>query len=101
MPPMIFEAFFNSIKSFIDPKTASKVVFVRGDVSEGSPNDIKMKLIIGENWKTLTGACQPVVKENCSPGYDHEAYWPTVLTRVAQLNASSHVASCTEDVSAV
>jgi hypothetical protein len=87
-PPMIFEAFFNSIKSFIDPKTVNKIVFIRGDVSDGSPNDLRMKQIIGDDWKKITGACQPVLNESCSPGYNHEEYWPTVLTRVEQLKES-------------
>lgn len=84
-PPTIFYSFFNAVKIFLDPKTVSKVVFVVGDVSDGSPNDKLMQSIIGDNWKSLTGAEQAVLKPGNSPGYDHEVYWPTVLERVRRL----------------
>ena len=84
-PPAIFRTFFNTVKVFLDPKTVSKLVFVVGDVSDGSENDSLMRQIIGQNWKQLTGAEQPVVKAGSSPGYDHQVYWPTVLDRVERL----------------
>eukprot|EP01035_Chromulina_nebulosa_P023500 gene23500-30467_t len=84
-PPTIFYSFFNAVKIYLDPKTVSKVVFVVGDVSDGSPNDKLMQSIIGDNWKSLTGAEQAVLKPGNSPGYDHEVYWPTVLERVRRL----------------
>ena len=69
---------------FIDPKTVSKVIFINGDVSEGSENDLKLKTIIGDNWKYLTGACQPVLAAGCSPGYNHEIYWPSVVEKATR-----------------
>jgi hypothetical protein len=39
------------MQMFIDPKTVSKMVFITGDVSEGSDNDLKLKELIGPNWK--------------------------------------------------
>lgn len=80
-PPYVFKAFYESVKPFLDPKTASKVVFIYGDVSDGSANDTTLRTIIGDNWKVLTGAEQPVLKPNTSPGYNHEVFWPTVIER--------------------
>ena len=88
-PPFIFQTFFNSVKSWIDPKTVSKVIFISGDVSEGSANDMHLKDIIGNNWKELTGAGQPIYQPNSSPGYRHEIYWPTVIERINKLKKES------------
>lgn len=60
----------------------SKVIFIRGDVSPGSPNDITMNTIIGSNWRELTGATQPVHAPGCSPGYRHDEFWPQLMDRV-------------------
>jgi hypothetical protein len=72
---------------FIDPKTVSKVIFINGDVSEGSENDLKLKTIIGDNWKILSGACQPVVASGCSPGYNHDGYWPSAVEKATRYAA--------------
>jgi hypothetical protein len=80
-PPMYFRTFFNTVKGFLDPKTAGKMVFIIGDVSDGSENDKTMKELIGDNWKILTGADQPVHKPGASPGYDHDNFWPAALER--------------------
>ncbi len=80
-PPTYFITFFNTIKSFIDIKTRKKVVFISGDVSDGSPNDVTMRMIIGDDWKKLTGAEQKVYKKNCSPGFQFDTYWPSILAR--------------------
>ena len=37
--PAYFRVFWNGISRFIDPKTASKVFLLSGDISSGSPND--------------------------------------------------------------
>lgn len=87
-PPAIFRTFFNTVKGFLDPKTAGKMIFVIGDVSEGSENDLLMKSIIGDDWKKLTGAEEPVLNPNTSPGYDHEKFWPTVLQRLDAYNSN-------------
>jgi hypothetical protein len=84
-PPTLFRTFFNTVKGFIDPKTVSKMIFIIGDVSEGSANDVLMKSIIGDNWKELTGAEQPVHKTGSSPGYVHDTFWPTVKERLELL----------------
>ena len=39
---------------FIDPKTVSKLVFITGDVSEGSDNDQTLCALIGPHWKVST-----------------------------------------------
>lgn len=82
------------VKGWIDPKTASKAIFMSGDISENSKNDMMMKHIVGDDWKLLTGAGMPVTKQGysekhgkqiaSSPGYDHATYWPTVLDRDAR-----------------
>jgi hypothetical protein len=36
---------------FIDPKTAAKMVFISGDMTDGSPNDIQMKQLCGKYIK--------------------------------------------------
>lgn len=66
--PSVFRMFFNTIKGFLDAKTVSKMVFIGGDVSDGSANDIKLREIVGDNWKTLCGAEQNILKKGCSPG---------------------------------
>ena len=32
--------------------------------------------IPGPEWRVLTGAAQPVLKPNTSPGYNHAVFWP-------------------------
>ena len=43
----VFSMFFESIKHFIDAKTASKAVVVSGDSSEGTPNDRMLQVCAG------------------------------------------------------
>jgi hypothetical protein len=81
-PPAIFGMVYHTIKRLLDPKTVSKLIFISGDVSEGSVNDLKMKEVVGEGWKRLTGATEPVHARNSSPGYIHGEYWPTVMERL-------------------
>ena len=75
----------------IDPRTLQKVVFINGDVSTGSANDLLMCDILGPNWKQLTAAEGEVLEEGCSPGFSHQTfgslkdgaklydYWQTVI----------------------
>lgn len=60
------------------------MIFIRGDVSEGSENDLLLKSIIGPDWKILTGADQPIYSPGASPGYKHEQYWPDMLSRAEE-----------------
>lgn len=53
--PSVFTTVFNAVKSLIDTRTRSKVIFLTGDVSDGSVNDVLMRSVIGDNWKLLTG----------------------------------------------
>eukprot|EP01034_Spumella_vulgaris_P026679 gene26679-33298_t len=82
--------FFNTIKGLLDPKTVSKMVFICGDVSTGSENDVLLTNLVGENWKALVGVEQPVQIKGNSPGYQHEVFWPTVLERLVILNSTNH-----------
>ncbi len=60
------------------------MIFIRGDVSDGSENDTLLKTIIGPNWKHLTGADQPVHSPGASPGYKHDEYWADIMRRVEE-----------------
>jgi hypothetical protein len=64
------------------------MIFISGDVSEGSENDLLLKEIIGPDWKVQTGATQPVYSPGASPGYKHEEYWPSVLSRAEERKRS-------------
>lgn len=52
--------------------------FVTGDVSDGSENDVALRQLIGDDWKRLTGAEQPVVALGSTPGYNHDEEWGAV-----------------------
>jgi len=80
-PPGCFKVFFTLIAPFIDERTMEKIVVIIGDVSTDSKNDLKMRRLVGSNWKVLCGAEQPVLKLNSSPGYNHEEYWPLLVRR--------------------
>ena len=69
----------------MDEKTSSKVVFISGDISDGSENDITMRQLIGENWKELTGAEQSREGPGSSPGYRHESYWKGLMERLTAI----------------
>ena len=84
-PPWIFKGVFEAVKRFIDPKTVRKVVFIIGDDSEGSENDILMKNLVGNHWKSLTGAGQSLYQPKSSPGYNHNVFWPLLMNRVREL----------------
>ena len=86
-PPLMFIPFYEAVKGFIDQKSISKAVFVRGDVSEGSVNDVHMKSLIGPNWKDLTGSDRPKCNPASAPGYDHDKFWPKLMSRVCAIQA--------------
>ncbi|RYH02928.1 hypothetical protein EON65_47550 [archaeon] len=88
-PPGIFRTFFDTVKGFLDPRTVSKMIFITGDVSDGSENDKLLRKIIGDNWKVLTGAEQSRVDDKTSPGYIHHKYWPTVVERLEEVRSRS------------
>ena len=89
LPPFYFNVFYKTIWYLLDEKTAAKVIFISGDVSEGSENDLKLKEVIGDHWRDLTGAEKPVLSPGCSPGYKHDEYWPTVAERIDALQQNS------------
>ena len=49
--------------------------------------DRLMKTIIGDDWRTLTGAGQPVLSEGSSPGFDFLVYWTGLMKRVRALQS--------------
>jgi hypothetical protein len=60
------------------------MIFIRGDISDGSDNDQLLQTIIGPNWKVLSGADQPIHSPGASPGYNHSEYWPDILQRAEE-----------------
>lgn len=71
MPGMLFSGLWSACKPLMDPKTVKKVLFVRGDVSDGSKNDALLREVIGDQWRQL---CD-VPKDD----YDQKTFWQQVL----------------------
>lgn len=78
-PPWVFKQIWNVMKLFMDKSSRERFIFVSGDFKDGSKNDLKLKSILGDNWKHLTGVEMPRKDKNSAPGYDHESYWKTVV----------------------
>jgi hypothetical protein len=77
------------------------MIFITGDVSDGSKNDLLLREIIGDNWKVLTGAEQPVMQITptpSSPGYDHAKMWPAFIERVKARQAIEAEAKAKRDL---
>jgi hypothetical protein len=70
--PSVFSVAYRLVKPLIDPKTATKILFVTDKDEE------KMKELIGDDWRAITGAGQKRL-DKCSPGYDHSVQWPITL----------------------
>lgn len=77
---MVFTRLFSMLRSFIDPKTASKFVFIEGDDSPGSQNDATLREVIGVRWRELTGVGMPRGTLHSAPGYKHERDWSKMLS---------------------
>lgn len=77
-PGMLFAGLWAACKPIMDQKTVRKVIFIRGDVSDGSKNDLKLKEVIGDNWRALC--------DRQKADYDHAAFWPQVLADEAAYN---------------
>lgn len=82
------------------------MLFITGDVSEGSANDALLREVIGPRWRELTGAEQPVLQKTrppSSPGYLHSRYWPMLMERVKKLQerelAAEHIQHLSKQVS--
>jgi len=80
-PPQVFSAIWSIASPLIDPRTSSKVMFVTGDVSEGSSNDRMLSELIAPEWRTLCGCETPVLYPKCTAGFDPTRYWDSVLER--------------------
>jgi len=77
--PWVFQAAYTMVKPLLDSVTVAKIVFLNGDTSEGSSNDLKMHTIVGPNWKDLLNVEKAPVVEGSSVGYDHSKVWPKVI----------------------
>jgi hypothetical protein len=51
--PTLFLALWKLVTPIIDAHMLSKVIFVQGDISNGSKNDVLLKDIVGDNWKSI------------------------------------------------
>jgi len=78
-PPAAFASLWRVARHVLPAATLAKVVFVRGDVRPGSDNDRMLARAVGPRWRELTGAERPVYKAGCSPGFDVDVYWPSVV----------------------
>ena len=70
--PKVFAVAYRLVKPLIDPKTATKILFVT------DKDEDKMTELIGSDWRAITGAGQTRL-DKCSPGYDHSVQWPITL----------------------
>eukprot|EP00971_Amphidinium_carterae_P186092 3693901-Amphidinium_carterae.1 len=77
--PRVFQAAFAAAKSFIDPHTMSKIHFIVGDDRPGTANDAKLQVLLGSNWRQLTGVQDPKESPSSSRGYVHRECWRRVL----------------------
>ncbi len=101
-PPMIFQPFFSTVNSLgiIDSKTAGKVVFISGNVDEGSKNDLLLKDIIGDEWKDLVGLSSiGASPKGASPGYLHDEYWPAKIKRLQSIHSMRKASDVVESPS--
>jgi hypothetical protein len=79
--PYLFQMFFKTVKPFLDPKTVSKIVFIRGDCKPGSENDKILTNIIGEDWRSKARVDSDEYK---IPAYNHEEEWPKMMEEEKQ-----------------
>lgn len=75
-PGMLFSGLWSACKPLMDSKTVRKVLFIRGDVSDGSKNDLMLREVIGDNWRAWC--------DKQKDDYDHAEFWPTVLADEAE-----------------
>ena len=80
-PPGVFSGLWAFAQGVMDAKMRSKVVFVRGDVSDNSSNDLLMRQLCRDDWKALTGCEQLERCKGCTEGFEPSAYWQGVVER--------------------
>ena len=81
--PRVFRGVFAAVKPLIDPKTATKIVFV----SPGAEEEPTMRELLGDDWRALTGAGLPRETPRSSPGYRHATSWRATLEADARWRA--------------
>lgn len=77
-PGLLFNSLWSACKVFMDAKTVRKVLFISGDVSDGSKNDLLLKDIIGDKWREWCDCPKDA--------YNHATFWPQVLEDEAKWN---------------
>lgn len=83
-PGMLFSGLWSACKPLLDPKTVRKIIFVRGDVADGSKNDLMLKDILRDDWRALC--------DRAKDDYDHQSFWAQVLADEAKWNAQKEAA---------
>ena len=73
--PAVFRGVFAAVRPFVDPRTATKILFAAGDGSD----DALMRDVIGADWRRLTGAGGARAAPRSSPGYAHATHWRSQL----------------------
>lgn len=76
--PWFYDKLYNLIKVFIDKDTKSKIIFIPANVKDGSVKDIRMKELIGDNWRNLIGIGLPRETPKSAEGYENEKYWEKI-----------------------
>lgn len=78
----LFSTVWSAVSALMDPNTREKIIFIQGDYSEGSDNDLYLKNLISDDWKSITGVDQPSTSPEVSSGYDHNKYWNEVKRQI-------------------
>lgn len=56
--------FYSVVSPFIDVRTKSKIKLVSGEHGPGSKIDLKLRDLIGPNWREVTGIDQKQVRHH-------------------------------------
>ena len=73
-PPTVFNALWTVCRGLMDAKMVSKIVFIKGDDSDGTENDRVMRGIVGHDWRRK---CDVGVSEDERWVFDRD--WPAVV----------------------
>ena len=90
MSPSVFFYVYETVKFLIDKRTRDKIIFLTGDMTDGSVNDKKMKTVLGDDWKEITGAGQPIITKGSSPGFNFEKYWDNHMKKIESLSSNKN-----------
>jgi hypothetical protein len=49
-----------------------------------------MKTVLGDDWKEITGAGQPIITKGSSPGFNFEKYWDNHMKKIESLSSNKN-----------